>query len=341
MGRHRKSDHHLPPRLYQKNGGYYYVHQNNKWEFLGRDLADAKRKWAVIEQPAETADTTSALIDEYLVKAAPKKAPRTYADNLKEAEYLKLFFGKMRPHNILPMHVGQYLEARASAGAPVRANREKALLSIVFTWAMRQEKWGQIITVNPCRGVHRNPEHARERIIEDREYQAVYALAETPIRRLMELVYRTLQRPEDLIIAGPANIKTVAQGDAEIRVLRIKQRKTGKLVEIVITGEIDRIIQESMGDKITGFTFIHTRKGKPYSYSGLASMFRRYVKKAGLRDFGIYDIKGKGATDMYRAGTPLEVIQHLIGHDSVTTTEIYIKARMATPSMPNQRVMSV
>lgn len=41
------------------------------------------------------------------------------------------------------------------------------------------------------------------------------------------------------------------------------------------------------------------------------------------------------ATDMFRAGVPLHVIQQLCGHDSPTTTEIYIKARLPDSSSPN------
>ena len=50
-------------------------------------------------------------------------------------------------------------------------------------------------------------------------------------------------------------------------------------------------------------------------------------------------LKGKGATDMFRAGTPIERIQHLLGHGSVTTTEVYIKARLPDVAMPNMRKM--
>ncbi len=66
-------------------------------------------------------------------------------------------------------------------------------------------------------------------------------------------------------------------------------------------------------------------------------MFGRYVRKAGLTDFGMYDLKGKGATDMLRSGVPIERIQQLLGHESVTTTEIYIKARLPDIAMPNMR----
>ena len=42
---------------------------------------------------------------------------------------------------------------------------------------------------------------------------------------------------------------------------------------------------------------------------------------------------------MFWADVPLERIQHLLGHDSVTTIEIYIKARLPDVSMPNMHTM--
>ena len=36
-------------------------------------------------------------------------------------------------------------------------------------------------------------------------------------------------------------------------------------------------------------------------------------------------ICAKGATDEYRTGRPLRELQHLLGHKSVKTTEIYLK----------------
>lgn len=295
-----------------------------------------RRKWATLTDPAETSGTVSALLDDYLVKVAPKKAPRTYADNLKEAELLRSFFGAMLPAQVMPFHVADYLKIRSET-APVRANREKALFSHVYTYAMSTEKWGRQVVINPCRGVARNPETARERVIEHWEFDAVKALATKPVRILMELIYRTAQRPEDLIIAGKANIKTIELNGATARVLRIKQKKTGALVEIVITPELDEVLIDAMSSKVVGTTFIHNAQGKKYTYSGLTSMFWRYVKKASISDFGLYDIKAMSATDMYRNGVPIEQISHLLGHESITTTEIYIKSRITDPVMPNKR----
>jgi site-specific recombinase XerD len=70
-------------------------------------------------------------------------------------------------------------------------------------------------------------------------------------------------------------------------------------------------------------------------------MFSRYASKAGLKDFGIYDLKGKAATDMYRSGVPLEKIQHLLGQSSITTTERYIKVRMPSLVESNKVVLRI
>ncbi len=185
----------------------------------------------------------------------------------------------------------------------------------------------------------RNAEKPRERMVEDWEFRLVYGYAENSMRRLMDLVYRTCQRPDDLIKAGPANVRTIDLDGRETRVLRVRQGKTGKTVDIVLAGDLERVVDEHMAAPSVWPTFVHTRADKQYTYSGLVAMFRRYVAKAGLTDFGIYDLKGKGATDMYRAGTPVERIQQLLGHESVTTTEIYLKARLPDVAMPNMREM--
>ena len=41
-------------------------------------------------------------------------------------------------------------------------------------------------------------------------------------------------------------------------------------------------------------------------------------------------ICAKGATDEYRTGRPLRELQHLLGHKSVKTTEIYLKELVAS-----------
>ena len=95
--------------------------------------------------------------------------------------------------------------------------------------------------------------------------------------------------------------------------------------------------------------FILNREGKPYCLDGIDSNFRRALNKyrelikstTGIKPepFRLYDLKGKGATDMYQSGIALEYIQALAGHESVQTTEIYIKARLNKPVISNTQVI--
>jgi integrase len=120
---------------------------------------------------------------------------------------------------------------------------------------------------------------------------------------------------------------------------RVRQAKTGKSLDIELKGELEKLVNDCLASPVVRQTFVHREDGKRYTYDGISAMFRRYVKKCGLKDFGLYDLKGKAATDMYRAGVPLEQIQHLLGHTSIKTTEIYIKARLPDLVAPASRPM--
>jgi len=67
-------------------------------------------------------------------------------------------------------------------------------------------------------------------------------------------------------------------------------------------------------------------------------MFRRYCgpDTANVQDFSLRDIRAKGATDMVRRGVDIRRVQHLLGHASVRTTEIYIKGLLSTTVRPKE-----
>ncbi len=82
------------------------------------------------------------------------------------------------------------------------------------------------------------------------------------------------------------------------------------------------------GKKVTGMTLIHNGCGQAYAEKSISGMWGTYVRACeGVQDFAIYDLKGKRATDMWLAGVPPEQIQALCRHESITTTEIYVKSR--------------
>jgi integrase len=308
----RKKDYDLPPRMYQKHGSYYFVSRDNSWINLGKELGIAKRKWAELSGETPTGGM-GALMDRYLAEVAPLKSPRSFKDNKLEAENLRKVFGQMEPRSVKPMHVAKYLDIRGK-DAPVRANREKALLSHMFTMAMR---WG-VVDANPCRGVHRNTEVKRDRYISDQEFAAVWKESNLTIRCLMDLAYLTAQRIGDLLELRRADVT-----DAGIY---FEQNKTGKKLLVQMTPELRNVVDRTrrIHPTVKGMFLFTTREGKPSAYEGISSMFKRSVKKAGIEDFHFHDIRAKALTDANRAG---QNAQSLAGHATEAMTAHYIKRR--------------
>ncbi len=338
MGRTRlNNDLRLPKRVYVRRGKFYYAHPGGAWEPLGSDIEVARQKGNHYNDPTGQHGTMRWFLDQFLIYfeelvQSGEKSPRTLKDYRANLVPLKLYFGDMTPERVRPEDVTRYLHAGKATNRAVRANREKACLSACFSYLIGH---GLIPKQdNPCFkqfGVKRNREKPRDRYVTDAEMAAVKLVAGKSVAGMMDLVYATLQRPTDVIRWSGQDI---AENGSQ-RVLRVYQHKTGKRLDIAITGDLAAALLRSGGHG--GQTFIHTTKGKQYTDDGLSSMLRRYCKKAGVQSFGFRDLKAKGATDMYQAGESLERIQHLCGHKSVKTTEIYVKRHLQEVVQPHTR----
>jgi len=356
-GRRKNNPLNLEPRVYANHGAFFYVHKDGRWEKLGTDVQKANERAKLFNESHGCYGTMEYWLDMFIVDCelrvkAGTLAKRTLDDYTKDIEQLKLYFeAPMLPTEIEPNHIQNYLKIGADKKRPVRANREKAALSSCISWLIRTGKVDGLV-INPCMrasGIERNKETKRERYVSDAEYSEVFALAPLQVQAMMELTYRTLQRPESDIIYW--TIVNLPNRNTK-RIIRNVQNKTGKSVDIEISDELDKLITRLVGEipKI-GRPLICTNLGKQYTYDGLSSMLKRAITKANekrikkgitekIAPFGFRDMKGKGATDMWRAGVPIEQIQMLLGHEDKTTTEIYIKQRWREIAASNMVVMS-
>jgi integrase len=263
---------------------------------------------------------------------------------------LRTFFAPpMTPADVTPNHIALFLKMGASAGRAVRANREKAAFSAFMGWLILT---GEVpgLLVNPClraSGVKRNPERKRTRYVTHEEYNDVRDVATRSEQLLMDLTYRTLQRPESDIITWTT--AQVVHRD-ERRFLEFVQNKTRHEHRIALAGKLDELVPRPMGNvRQLREPLVKRLDGGAYTYDGLSSMLKRSIEVANVRraargkppiaPFGFRDLKGKGATDMWLDGTRIEEIQALLGHASKTTTEIYIKQRWKEAAEPNMVVV--
>lgn len=324
MGRRRKNNFNLPPRMYLKHGAYYYVSRENKWIRLSDDKAIAFAKWAEIEgeTPREAGSqkpitgSVAALIDKYMIEVAPKKAKATYAGNLMEAKNLKEVFGKMLVLEVRPTHIAKYLDIRGLK-APIRANREISLLSHMFSYAMR---WGQVDR-NPCLGVAKHTEKGRDRYITDQEFESVKEIASELIATVMDFAYITAMRKGDILKLRLDQITDEG--------IWIKQSKTGAKQLYEWTPGLTDIINRARSLKrpVRGLYLFCTRQGQPYSDNGFKAMWNRVqIKWANLggNRFTFHDIRAKALTDAKRLGMDA---QSLAGHATSSMTDHYIKQR--------------
>jgi integrase len=354
-GRRKNNPLGLEPRVQWKHGQCFYIHRTGRWEPLGPDIAKANERARLYNDTAGTYGTMAYWLDMFIVDCEQRVKTGTFAartvENYRDAiGPLKTYFAPpMLPTDVEPNHVQDFLAIGAAAGHPVVANKQKSCLSSCVSWLIRTGKAPGLI-VNPClraSGIKRNPETKRDRYVTDEQYSAVYAAAPAQVRAMMELTYRTLQRPEsDIIYWTVANI-AVKDG---ARILRVRQGKTGKVVDISLSLDLDALLRGLVGEVPTiGRPLICCARGKfsgkGYTYDGISAMLKRAIKKVNVErvkagkdafpSFGFRDLKGKGATDMWLAGEPIEKIQLLCGHEDKTTTEVYIKQRWRETAAPN------
>jgi integrase len=228
-----------------------------------------------------------------------------------------------------PKHIAIFRDARAEA-APAHVRNELALLSSALSWGVEN---GHAAT-NACKDVARPEKRVRERLIGDAEYLQVFEVAGASVRLAMALAVRTLGLPGDVLRMG---LRNVVKYDDGRRTLRFRRGKTNVQVEVEVVGELAAAVDPFLTAPTLHPTFIRRRDGKPYSVDGISSMFRRHVVAVGVSDFGLRDLRAKGATEMYRAGVDIRHIQNLLGHKSVRTTEIYLKQLLPDIVRPNER----
>lgn len=268
----------LPPGVHRKHGSLYLV-RRNKWTRLCReDEGESAMFRALASLSDSTPDRLALLFPLYLAEAEIR--PPTHREYARALNGILLHrFGHMRPDDVTPAHIAQYLELRKREGAPTGGNRERAALSSVFEFAMRKG-WA---TRNPCRGVRRNRERPSRTLVTDAQLRDAMDRSPPHFQLVLGVAYLTGLRMTDLVLLTRDQVK--ADG------IHVTESKTGKRNLIAwspaLRELVTRALEHSKCERVlTG------RYGQRLTAEGIASNMKRLEVAWSFRD-----LRPKAASD--------------------------------------------
>lgn len=310
VGKTRKTNKHLPRRMYWKNGAYWYVDHSNKWHRLGSDYSDALKRYAALVDTGGS-DRIDLLIARYEIEILPKRAVDTAKGRKKEFKKIREVFGQMNPKDLTAADAWNYFQKR---GANQAARHEIRALSAVMGWA---RKWGALgDKPNPLLNVGFPTFKPRTRYVTDAEFVAVREQAPSMVRYAMNIALITAARQKDIL---NLDRKQVAAG-----LLQVQQSKTGKKIDYPAAGSLEENIEAALkvSPQVRQFVIVN-RKGKPYTRDGFQSQWQRAMIKTfpnKVDRFTFHDIRAKSLSDAKN----LEEARVRAGHaDGKITQEIY------------------
>ncbi len=320
MGRTRRTDKHLPRRMYAKHGAFWFVDRANKWHALGADYVGALRRYAEL-QGAVAADRIDTLIARYENEILPQRAKSTAAGRKQQFKRIRKVFGQLPPKDVTAAHAWTYFQ---EAGQTQQARHEIAALSAVLGWAV---KWGALER-NPWTGLRLPGFKPRDRYVTDAEFMAVRSIAPLMVRCAMDIALSTAMRQGDIL-----NLERRQIVDG---VLTVTASKTGKAQTFPVAGDLKEAIDlaNRQSPQLRQFV-ICNRGGKAYTRDGFQTIWQRVQIKA-LADgliaerYTFHDLRAKSLSD---AGSLEEARQRARHSDARITQQVYRRLPEASTVM--------
>jgi integrase len=271
------------------------------------------------------------LAERYKREHLPRKAQQSQRDDSTMIGHILRHIGADR--RVADIHNGDIValhRAITDSGHPVLANRTVACASGMFSLALKpmageDKPWRDQAQGNPCKGIERNPEQAKERFLSQAEIAAVVegldAYGRTRAADCIRLIMLTGCRP------GEAMFATWAQFDAQPGFWikpssHTKQRKEHRLPLSAPALQLLADVRARRGEVTADeYLFPGQRPGQPLQQ--LRSCWDAVCKQAGLTGVRIYDLRHTFAATGAGGGLGLPIIGRLLGHTQHRTTQRY------------------
>ena len=114
--------------------------------------------------------------------------------------------------------------------------------------------------------------------------------------------------------------------DLNERIGKIKHGKGNKERYIILSHNLIQHLSDYMSAKKDNSPYIFSIKGVPITIRQAQKVVKESAKKAGIKKrVFCHALRSSFATHLLEAGTDIRVIQELLGHSNLSTTQIYTK----------------
>lgn len=237
-------------------------------------------------------------------------------------KHLMPFFGDKRLHEIDASLIEDYIVGRLEAeGNPSEGTicKEYALARRMFNIARKTWKWVQ---TNPFSDFDYreflNPNNPRDRWLTVAEETRLLAAASTLkcewIIDLIIFAIHTGCRRGEILTVKWDNIDLL-RNNITVQVSKRKKKDNPKLKSIPISKTLKRmLIRRHKVQHISGLLF-------PVDANSVRWYFDEAVRKSGLENVRLHDLRRTFGTRLAQAGIDLFKIKNYLGHESILTTE--------------------
>ena len=267
------------------------------------------------QQLAKTPNFAEFVSEHYLPYAKANK--RSYCnDESKLRIHLLPMFQHRRLDQITTQELQRNHDQLKTKYCPATANRHLSLLHRMFKLAIH---WG-FLDKNPSTGICKHQENnERHRYLSDEEiFRFIDALKteENPVAAAaFELLLYTGVRRQEALDAKWEHI------DLQKRTWFIPRSKSGKLRHVILNSMAVDLLNKQ--PRIPGNPYLFPGKVTGQQLNNPQKAFARVLKKAGISNFRIHDLRHTHASIAINNGASLYEVQHLLGHSQSKTTSRY------------------
>ena len=266
-----------------------------------------------IEAHARAIETLGAVAEDYLTYAEAKLRGRTYKEVKRHLTSPKQWgpLKGLSVHRIQRSNVASRLTEIEKASGSVSANRARASLSALFSWAMRQG----LADHNPVVGTNKGEEQSRDRKLTDAELVDVWNNCnDDDYGRIIRLLILTGQRREE--VAGIAN----AEFDLDKALWLIPGERTKNRLEHEVplsdaAADLLRTAPRREGRALLFGQGKGSYAGWSHAKAALDSRINK-GRKAKMRPWRVHDLRRTVATGMAELGVLPHVIEAVLNHVS-------------------------